>query len=241
MYLNEIILSKQREISELPDLQVIDLPLSEQNLLKIAQNSDFMIMGEIKSKSPSEGVIVENFNPVKIAQSYEKSGVNAISVLTDGPYFGGSFEILEQVSRAVSLPVMCKEFIIDAKQILYARNNGADACLLIVRILSDEQLVAFCELIEQLGMTALVEVFNETDTERALKTGAKLIGINNRNLDTLEMHTTNAARLKPLIPSSIPVLALSGVKTKLDIEALKAQFDGVLVGTALMRDSALLG
>ena len=112
--------------------------------------------------------------------------------------------------------------------------------MLIVRILSDEQLVEFRELIESLGMTALVEVFDEADTERAIKTGAKLIGINNRNLDTLDMDTGNAARIKPLIPRSIPVLSLSGVKSPQDIDALKGQFDGVLIGTALMRDPGFL-
>ena len=108
MYLNEIILSKKSEISALENLQVIDLSISSRNFLKIMQNTDFAVIGEIKSKSPSEGVIVEDFDPVKIAQNYEKVGISAISVLTDKPYFGGGFDVLKAVSEMASIPVMCK-------------------------------------------------------------------------------------------------------------------------------------
>ena len=234
MILNKIIESKKQDLAKLPKISRENLKKSPKDFMEIFQKP-FVVIGEIKSKSPSEGVICADFDPISIAKSYEKAGVDALSVLTDEPFFGGSFEVLEAASEAVALPAMCKEFIIDEQQILHARASGAAACLLIVRILSDEQLKGFRELIESLGMTALVEVFDEQDTERAIASGAKLIGINNRDLDTLEMDTKNAARIKPLIPEGIPVLSLSGVKTPDELQTLKNQFEGVLIGTALMR------
>ena len=155
--------------------------------------------------------------------------------MTDSLFFGGSYEILKNIADKISLPVLCKEFILDAKQIMWARKHGAHACLLIVRILPEEKLLEFINLCESLGMTALVEVFTEAECKMAVRAGAKLIGINNRDLNSLEMDKNRAEKLKIFIPENIPVIALSGVKSALEIPDLRKNFEGVLIGTALMR------
>ncbi|MDA7742571.1 indole-3-glycerol-phosphate synthase, partial [Francisellaceae bacterium] len=169
------------------------------------------------------------------AKQYERGGAKALSILTDKKFFGGRFSDIENVKQACSLPVLCKDFIIDVCQVHRARLAGADACLLIVRILSDEQLSLLHQEIENLGMNALVEIFDEQDLKRALKVNPKIIGINNRNLDTLTMNTNNARSLKQLIPEHILTFSLSGAKTPEDIRNTLKEVDGVLVGTALMK------
>ncbi len=216
--------------------------LNSKKFLDIFLNNKFVVIGEIKSKSPSEGFICSenHFNPVKIARSYEQAGVAAISVLVDKDFFNGSYEILKKVSDAVNVPVLCKEFILDAKQIYQAKYSGAHACLLIVRILSQEKLLEFINLCESLNMTALVEVFTEQECERAVRAGAKLIGINNRDLNSLEMDINRSERLRNLIyslDSAMPVLSLSGIKNPSELVNLKNKFSGVLIGTALMRST----
>jgi indole-3-glycerol phosphate synthase len=199
-----------------------------------AVSQGFSVIGEVKQKSPSEGILKQPYDPVALAKSYVEGGAAAISVLTDQQFFGGSFEDLRRVSEAVSVPTLCKEFIIDAKQVRAARAHGADACLLIVRILSDAQLAYLLNVIHALNMTALVEVFDETDVKRALAFDVKLIGINNRDLDSLKMDPNNAMRLKALIPEGISVLSLSGLKAPEEASSLTS-LQGVLVGTALLK------
>lgn len=235
MILKQILQSKKAEIAQLPNLKWEDCTPSDRDFLAAIKAKSFAVIGEIKSKSPSEGIICEAFHPDEIAKRYESAGVAALSVLTDHTYFNGSFEALQQAREACSLPALCKEFIIDEKQILQARKYGADAILLIVRILSDEQLAQFKHLAERLKMAVLIEVFDEQDCERALAVQPQLIGINNRNLDTLEMDTDNASRLKPLFSKDLCILSLSGVKSPNDVIKLKNSFNGALIGTALMR------
>jgi indole-3-glycerol phosphate synthase len=226
-----------QDIAALPFVDVNTLKCCTCDFVAAVTGSGFGVIAEIKYKSPSAGVLIHDKMPALVAESYVKYGVQAISVLTDETFFGGSFDHVREVVQAVDVPVLCKAFVLDVKQIHHARQAGASAVLLIMRILSDEQYQALYAEIERLGMTPLVEVFDEADIKRALTMNPKLIGINNRNLDTLEMDVNNSERLRPCIPAEIKVLSLSGVKTPADIEQRKAYSDGVLVGTAFLQGS----
>ncbi|GJN41427.1 hypothetical protein PR202_gn00800 [Eleusine coracana subsp. coracana] len=155
------------------------------------------LIAEVKKASPSRGVLRENFNPVEIAQVYEKNGAACLSILTDEKYFQGGFENLEKVRKAgVKCPLLCKEFVIDRWQIYYARSKGADAVLLIAAVLPDLDIKYFLRICKELGMTALVEVHDEREMERVLKiNGVQLIGINNRSLETFVVDTSNTKML----------------------------------------------
>jgi indole-3-glycerol phosphate synthase len=234
MILDQIIEYKKQEIKA---YYTLEKPKHKANFdfLKAIKNSHCSVIGELKSKSPSEGIIKHNYQPQKIANAYALGGAIALSILTDKKFFGGQFSDIEQVKKTCSLPVLCKDFIIDPSQVYRARQAGADACLLIVRILSDQRLQELHQEIESLGMNALVEIFDEDDLQRALKINPKLIGINNRNLNTLEMDLNNAYRLKKLIPRDVLVITLSGSKTPESTAQFASDFDGVLMGTALMK------
>jgi indole-3-glycerol phosphate synthase len=242
MILDDIVRKKQQEIALMPDIDEALLVHNNRDFLAaVVAAKGHAVIAELKARSPSEGVICSDYNPVAIAKQYQEGGVACISVLTDESFFGGSFEHLKQVQRAVTIPVLCKEFILDVKQIKQARQAGASACLLIVRILSDAQLHELYHEITRWNMTPLVEVFDQADCARAIKLGAKLVGINNRNLDTLVMDTANSQRLNTVFPRGTTVLSLSGAKTPEDIKHMCQQFDGALVGTALMRATDRVG
>ncbi len=236
MILDDIITKKQLEIAAMPDIDEALLAFSNRDFLgAIRRAKGHAVIAELKARSPSEGVICADYDPVAIAKQYQEGGAACISVLTDASFFGGSFEHLKQVHQVVSIPLLCKEFILDIKQIKMARLAGASACLLIVRILTDAQLHALYHAILRWNMTPLVEVFDLPDCERAVRLGAQLVGINNRNLDTLAMDANNSQRLNSLFPAGTTVLSLSGAKTPEDIKLSCQQFGGVLVGAALMR------
>ncbi|WP_440616671.1 indole-3-glycerol phosphate synthase TrpC [Cysteiniphilum sp. 6C5] len=235
MILQKIIESKHQELKQLPDLIPQALLPAKYDFLQAIKTHQPAIIAELKSKSPSEGVIDPNYNPVTIAKAYQAGGACALSILTDKPFFGGDFEDIRKVRDVVTIPILCKDFIIDEKQIYQARLKGADACLLIVRCLDKARLQTLIQCIESLNMTALVEVFDEKETETALACNAKLIGVNNRNLDTLEMDTDNIVRLQKIVPQDITLLSLSGAKTPQDLHHFGCTYDGVLAGTALMR------
>ena len=150
------------------------------------RRGDIALIAEVKKASPSAGVICQDFDPVRIAKEYEAAGASCLSVLTDEKFFQGSLDHLRQIRAAVKLPLLRKDFIIDERQILEAIEWGADAILLIVAILIDEQLAKFHSLATEAGLAALVEVHDEAELERAMKIGAKLIGVNNRNLKTFQ-------------------------------------------------------
>ena len=154
------------------------------------------MIAEVKKASPSKGVIREDFDPVAIARTYEQGGATCLSVLTDSKFFQGSYENLSLVRQAVSLPLLCKEFILYPYQIYYARSKGADAVLLIAAILSDQDLAYFVKIVKGLGMTALVEVHSLAEFDRVLAIeGIELIGINNRNLETFTVDLDNTRQL----------------------------------------------
>ena len=252
MILDTIVAQKKIEVAELrkkgiclpPEYQerAVDRPRGFINSL--IKYPEVAIIAEVKKASPSKGVICADFRPVDIATNYQKNGAQAISVLTDEKFFQGTLLYMMQVREAVSLPVLRKDFIIDELQIEEARHHGADAILLIAAILDLPQLLDYQACAAEYGMDVLVEVHDERETELALKAGSALIGINNRNLKDFSMDIATTFRLKKHIPTEIPVVSESGLKTIDDFKRLRdAGICAALVGETLMRagaDSALL-
>ncbi len=193
------------------------------------------VIAEVKRSSPSKGTLAEIADPAALAGAYESGGAAAISVLTEGRRFGGSLDDLVRVRLAVSVPVLRKDFIVTAYQLFEARAAGADLALLIVAALTDAELVCLVERAESIGLTPLVEVHSAEEVARAVDAGARVIGVNARNLQTLEVDLTAFARLAPLIPDHIIRIAESGVRGPRDvIELARAGADVVLVGEALV-------
>lgn len=194
------------------------------------------LIAEVKRASPSKGLLRHDFDAVALATTYEANGAAAISVLTDQHFFQGNLGHLQAVREAVSLPVLRKDFILDPYQVYEARAAGADAILLIVAALGDKALAELFELARVLGMTPLVEVHNEVELERALRLNPPLIGINNRDLRTFQVDLNTTARLRPLIPPGITVVAESGIHTAADVrQVAEMGVDAMLVGEALVR------
>ncbi len=192
--------------------------------------------GPVKGASPSAGTIRAAFDPAGIARAYAASGAAAISVLTDARFFHGADEHLSAVRRGVAVPVLRKDFVLDPYQVFEARALGADAILLIVAILSPAAVEDLQALAAELGMAALVEAHTEPELEYALAARAPLVGINNRNLDTLETSLAVTRRLRPRVPSGVVVVGESGIEDRADVEEMAhLGMDAVLVGTALMR------
>ena len=194
------------------------------------------LIAEVKGASPSAGTIRAEFDPGRIARAYAEAGAAAISVLTDARFFHGADAHLTAVRRAVDLPVLRKEFVLDPYQVYEARALGADAVLLIVSILQESALADLQRAAAALGMAALVEVHTDADLARALEADAPLIGINNRDLDTLDTTLEVTHRLRPRIPPGITVVAESGIEDRAQVEEMeRLGVHAVLVGTALMR------
>ena len=194
------------------------------------------LIAEIKRASPSKGAIRPDLNPAVLARIYADNGAAAISVLTDSKYFGGSLDDLRIVRQTVDLPLLRKDFVLDPYQVYEARAAGADAVLLIVAILSDPALSLLYALTRRLNMSALIEVHNENELQRALRLAPRLIGINNRDLGTFTVDLETTARLRPLIPTDICVVAESGIHSRADIDRLRQiHIDAILVGEALVR------
>ena len=193
------------------------------------------IIAEVKRRSPSRGIIQEDFDPVRIAGEYERHGAAAVSVLTDATFFGGSNKDLTAVKGAISLPVLRKEFIIDPWQIYETRAIGADALLLIAAILGENQLREYRELAASQGLASLVEVHDRPELEAALRAGAEIIGINNRDLKTFSTDIRTSLTLAPLVPSDRIVVSESGIRSRAEIETLmKAGVRAFLIGEALV-------
>ncbi|MCL2334976.1 MAG: indole-3-glycerol phosphate synthase TrpC [Endomicrobia bacterium] len=191
---------------------------------------------EVKKASPSKAIIAADFDYIKIAKEYELAGADAISVLTEPDFFLGSNAYLTEIKKAVKIPVLRKDFIIDEYQIYEAKNIGADAILLICAILDFEALKRFMGIANSLGMSCLVEAHDEKEVENALKTGARIIGVNNRNLKDFEVDINNSIRLRKLVPEDKTFVSESGIKTKEHIEILRQnKVDAVLIGEELMR------
>ena len=209
------------------------------------RRGDIALIAEVKKASPSLGVICPDFDPVRIAKEYEAAGASCLSVLTDERFFQGSLEYLKAIRGAVALPLLRKDFIIDERQILEAIEWGADAILLIVSILSDEQLSHFHSLADAAGLTALVEVHDEAELERALRCGARVVGVNNRDLTTFQVNLgtteTLAKRLFAASDSTRRILVgESGIHQRADVERLRtAGCHAILVGESLMKSGQI--
>lgn len=252
--LDEIVEFKKTEVERLPvgDTSVDSLRAAVNKrgdsrdffaALANPRSGDVGLIAEVKKASPSAGIIRPDFDPVKIAQEYEAAGASCLSVLTDEKYFQGSLDYLKQIRGAVGLPLLRKDFMVDERQILEAIEWGADAILLIVACLSDETLAHFHKLATGAGLTALVEVHDAAELDRALAIGARLIGVNNRDLKTftVDLGTTVslAGRVADQIASGeILFVAESGIHTRADVERLTASgAKAILVGESLMRQS----
>jgi indole-3-glycerol phosphate synthase len=251
--LDTIVEEKKREVARLPPRAVGIAELKAalaarggardfMSALRRPKHGKVALIAEIKKASPSAGVICSDFDPVRIAKEYEAAGASCLSVLTDEKFFQGSLGHLRQIRSAVKLPLLRKDFIIDERQILEAIEWGADAILLIVAILDDTQLKRFHQLATESGLSVLVEVHDETELERALAAGAKLIGVNNRDLKTFNVNLATTERLaaklfsSPATRHSPLLVAESGIHTRADVERLaKCGVQAVLVGEALMK------
>jgi indole-3-glycerol phosphate synthase len=193
---------------------------------------------EVKKASPSKGIIAENFPYLDIAKEYEEAGAEAISVLTEPDYFLGCDQYLREIAGAVQIPTLRKDFVIDPYQIYEAKNLGAQAVLLICALLDTETLAVYVKTAYELGLSSLVEIHNETEAEQALTAGARIIGINNRNLKTFTVDTGMSARLRKLLPPEVITVAESGINSPDDIAPLRdAGIDAVLIGESLMRST----
>src|SRR5205814_400883 len=196
----------------------------------------FAVIAEIKKASPSAGLIAKSFDTVEIAKNYERASANTISVLTDSKFFQGSLEHLRNVRNAVSLPLLRKDFIWDRAQIAESAANGADAILLIVAALTQDQLVRLLKDTKEYRLDALVEVHTIDELQRALEAGARIVGINNRNLATFDVDPAVTEELCRDVPDEVTLVSESGIKTPRDVARVKAcGVDAVLVGEALMR------
>ncbi|MEY2548460.1 MAG: indole-3-glycerol phosphate synthase [Verrucomicrobiota bacterium] len=199
------------------------------------------LIAEVKKASPSAGVIVEQFDPVAIAKNYARAGVEAISVLTDEQFFQGHLRYLSMIREAVAQPLLRKDFIVDPIQIMEAAAAGADAILLIVAALTQDELTALLETADTYQLDALVEVHTHPELDRALETNARLIGINNRSLATFEIDLGVTERLSEEVPADIVLVSESGIRTAEDLARIKAcGVDAVLIGEALMRGQTAL-
>lgn len=191
---------------------------------------------EVKKASPSKGLIAEDFPYLAIAKEYEEAGAAAISVLTEPEYFLGRDEYLREIAAEVSIPALRKDFTVDAYQIYEAKLLGASAVLLIVSLLDDATLSDFLGVAEGIGLSALVEAHDEAEVRRALSLGAKIIGVNNRDLKTFQVDIENSIRLRCLVPPEVVFVSESGIKSEEDVARLRENgTDAVLIGEAFMR------
>jgi indole-3-glycerol phosphate synthase len=194
------------------------------------------LVAECKERSPSGGLLQRPYDPASLARRYVANGASAVSVLTEPEFFGGSLDHLRAVRTAVTVPLLCKDFIVDPVQVLAARAAGADAVLLIVGILDDARLHELLDVIHAYGMQALVEVHDEAEVERALRAEAAIIGINNRDLTTMRTVKDTTAKLRPLIPAGHVIVSESGIDSRADIDVLdRLGVNAALVGASLLR------
>lgn len=242
MILDEICAHKREEVEA--SKQRVPLAKLKEDINGLKPPRDFWmalrkpgisLIAEVKKASPSQGVMLEGVDPASLGGLYESCGASAISVLTDKKYFGGSLEDFTAVRQGVSIPCLRKEFIIDEYQIYESRAHQADAILLIVRILSDEQLSEYQQIATKLGISVLVETHNQEEIERAIQAGARIIGINNRDLSTFEVDLRTTLDLKRLVPGGHVLVSESGIHTREDVTLLEdGGVDAILVGQAFV-------
>lgn len=248
MILDKIIERKKQElIEELGNItaedllsQIQSLPPTKDFYAALKGKAAISIIAEVKKASPSKGIICDNFNPAEIAREYERSGASAISVLTEKHFFLGSPEYLKAIRQEVKIPLLRKDFIIDPRQIYEARILGADAVLLIAAVLDIKTMSEFIKAADSVGLSCLVEVHTKDELKNALEAGARIVGINNRNLQSFKVDLNTTIELSRLIPKDVVLVSESGITGGEDIERLKiANIDAVLIGEAFMRSSSI--
>jgi indole-3-glycerol phosphate synthase len=240
--LAEIVESKRREVADLHsraailEAQAHERKVQPRAFADALRNTSPAIIAEVKKASPSRGVLQPNFHPAFIAHSYEEGGAACLSVLTDKDYFQGSLHDLEAAKAAVLIPVLRKDFTVDRIQVIEAAAHSADAILLIAAILDTEELTSLRELAASFGLASLVEVHDHDELSKAVDSGAEIIGVNNRNLQSFEVRLDTSLRLSYLMPSDVIRVSESGIHTFEDVELLRnAGFHAFLVGESLMR------
>ncbi len=244
-FLGEVVVERRRRLEETrAQVRLADLARraeqrrERRDFAAALRGPALRVIAELKRASPSRGLLCSNYRPREIARGYEAAGAAALSVLTEEKYFLGSLADLREARAAVRLPVLRKDFILDAYQVHEAVAAGADALLLIVAALSDEDLGALLELCRRLRVAALVEVHTEEELQRALDAAAVVVGVNNRDLKTLEVNPETSFRLRAKIPPTCVAVSESGIKTPADVQALaRAGFDAILIGERLMREA----
>lgn len=218
--------------------EALCMPKGTFSFEKALKTDDIAFICECKKASPSKGLIAPDFPYLEIAKGYEAAGADCISVLTEPKWFLGSDSYLKEIADTVSIPCIRKDFTVDEYMIYEAKLLGASAVLLICSILSEGQIEEYINICDTLGMSALVEAHNEKEIETALRTKARIIGVNNRNLSDFSVDTDNSRRLREMVPRDIIFVSESGVKTAEDISRLRAiGADAVLIGETLMRAS----
>ncbi len=208
------------------------------SLIDYSNNKKNFIIGEIKKTSPSAGQIIKSYEPLEISKIYEKAGVGAISILTEGNYFNGEIDHLSLIKQNTRIPILRKDFIIDEYQIYESKVYQADAVLLIVSILNDVQLKNFIKICTELNLDIIIEAHNEEEIKRAMKLDYPIIGINNRNLKNLETDVNNSVNLFTSISKDYTIIAESGIKTSADIEMYnKLGIFNFLIGESILRSN----
>ncbi len=229
MFLDKIVQSTERRIADIKD--GFDFPFE-----KALKSEDIAFICEVKKASPSKGIIAKDFPYLEIARDYEASGAAAVSVLTEPEFFLGSDRYLSEISGTIKIPTLRKDFIIDPYQIYEAKCLGASAILLIAEILSEKTLREFISLAHSLGLSALVESHSLPEMQKSLATGARIIGVNNRNLDSFEVDIMTSIRLREYVPDDKIFVSESGITSPEHIQLLREhRVDAVLIGETLMR------
>lgn len=245
MILDKIVIATNKRV-ELAK-EKISLEIMQNTAKSVEQNFDFVFekalkkdeisfICEVKKASPSKGIISSDFDYLKTAKEYESAGADCISVLTEPSFFKGSDLYLKEISNAVKTPLLRKDFVIDEYQIYEAKTLGANAVLLICSLLDTKKIEQYISVCNTLGLSAVVEAHDEIEIKKALDAGAKIIGVNNRNLNDFTVDINNSLRLRSLVPSDVIFISESGIKTPEDIKKLKENaVDAVLIGETLMR------
>lgn len=216
--------------------RALELPKGNFSFEQALKTDDISFICECKKASPSKGLIAPHFPYLQIAKEYEAAGANAISVLTEPSRFLGSDKYLEEIAKSVSIPCLRKDFTVDEYQIYEAKVLGASAVLLICSILPEDTIKSYIKICDTLGISALVEAHDENEVKSALRSGARIIGVNNRNLKNFTVDTENSKKLRALIPSDVLFVSESGVKNADDIKLLREiKADAVLIGETLMK------
>jgi len=227
---------ESRKLSKAQILEAVEKAAPARADMSNFQNNELSLIAEVKRSSPSKGALAPIADPSSLAARYEKGGATAISVLTERRRFGGSLEDLDAVRRAVDLPILRKDFMVDEYQFFEARAHGADLVLLIVAALSKNQLLDYLALTQELSMHAIVEIHTMDELEIALDSPSEMLGVNSRNLKTLEVDSIAFKELLPRIPKNLVRIAESGISTPADVQfAVESGANAILVGEALVR------